>query len=40
MTITLAQGSDSTVLKFTLDGVPVGKEGDIERALDAFYIRG
>lgn len=25
---------------FNLAGVPSGKEQDIERALDAFYIRG
>ncbi|CAD6588892.1 MAG: hypothetical protein TREMPRED_005195 [Tremellales sp. Tagirdzhanova-0007] len=40
MTITLAQGSDSTSLKFALEGVPVGHESDIERALDKFYIQG
>jgi activator of HSP90 ATPase len=39
MTITLNQGSDSTELRFSLEGVPAGKEADIERALDAFYIR-
>ncbi|BEI89645.1 uncharacterized protein CcaverHIS019_0210070 [Cutaneotrichosporon cavernicola] len=40
MTITLDQGSDSTKVTFSLDGVPADKEGDISRALDAFYIRG
>jgi hypothetical protein len=28
------------VVTFKLEGVPVGQESDIERALDTFYIRG
>ncbi|KAL7425071.1 Co-chaperone [Cryptotrichosporon argae] len=40
LTITLNQGSDFTKVVFTLDGVPAGKEADLERAIDTFYIRG
>ncbi|WRT66256.1 uncharacterized protein IL334_003209 [Kwoniella shivajii] len=40
MTLTLNQGSDSTSATFTLDGVPAGSESEVEKALDAFYIRG
>ncbi|WVQ99307.1 hypothetical protein IAU59_006439 [Kwoniella sp. CBS 9459] len=40
MTLSLNQGSDSTSATFTLDGVPAGIEGDVEKALDTFYIRG
>ncbi|WVF71572.1 hypothetical protein IAT40_006380 [Kwoniella sp. CBS 6097] len=40
LTLSLNQGSDSTAATFTLDGVPVGVESDVEKALDTFYIRG
>ncbi|WVW83787.1 hypothetical protein I302_105808 [Kwoniella bestiolae CBS 10118] len=40
MTLTLDQGSSSTSATFTLDGVPAGNEAEVEKALDAFYIRG
>ncbi|KAK6910217.1 chaperone activator [Kwoniella mangroviensis CBS 8886] len=40
MTLTLDQGSSSTAATFTLDSVPVGNEAEVEKALDAFYIRG
>ncbi|ORX36754.1 putative chaperone activator [Kockovaella imperatae] len=40
MTIVLDQGSNSTNVTFTLDGVPAGQEGELENALDGFYIRG
>jgi hypothetical protein len=32
--------SHLTPVTFALDGVPADKEADIQRALDAFYIRG
>ncbi|WWC70308.1 uncharacterized protein I206_104258 [Kwoniella pini CBS 10737] len=40
MTLSLDQGSSSTSATFTLDGVPAGNEAEVEKALDAFYIRG
>ncbi|WWC61767.1 uncharacterized protein I303_104352 [Kwoniella dejecticola CBS 10117] len=40
MTLTLDQGSSSTTATFTLDGVPADNEAEVEKALDAFYIRG
>lgn len=40
LTLTLVQGADSTKATFSLDGVPVGSQADIEKALDGFYIRG
>ncbi|KAG8848573.1 hypothetical protein FRB91_008242 [Serendipita sp. 411] len=40
MTITLEQGSDSTNVEFSLDGVPKGQEEDVERGLEGYYIRG
>jgi hypothetical protein len=40
LTVLLDQGNDSTVLTLKLDGVPVGKEEETEKNLEAFYIRG
>jgi len=40
MTIGLDQGSNSTNVTFTLDGVPAGQEGELETALRTFYITG
>lgn len=40
MTLVLNQGESSTKATFTLEGVPAGLENDIEKAIDAFYIRG
>lgn len=40
LTVSLDQGSDSTKVEFRLEGVPKGKEREIESNLQAFYIRG
>ncbi|KAI9639523.1 activator of Hsp90 ATPase [Dioszegia hungarica] len=40
LTTSLAQGSDSTTVTFSLDGVPTGQEDDLKRAIDQFYIQG
>ncbi|KAK8864309.1 hypothetical protein IAR55_001556 [Kwoniella newhampshirensis] len=40
MTLLLDQGSNSTSATFTLDGVPVGQEADVEKALNTFYVQG
>ncbi|KAH8917892.1 hypothetical protein BT69DRAFT_1313646 [Atractiella rhizophila] len=39
LTTILSQGSDSTTLTLRLSKVPVGKEDEAERNLDAFYIK-
>ena len=36
LTTSLSQSSDSTTVKFTLSGVPVGKEDDIKRNLEGY----
>jgi len=36
LTITLEQSSDSTTVTFTLEGVPKGMEGEIERNLEGY----
>lgn len=40
MTITFTQDSDSTNVEMTLTGVPKGKEEEVERGLEGYYIRG
>ncbi|KAG8814686.1 hypothetical protein FRC17_001007 [Serendipita sp. 399] len=40
LTISLNQESDSTNVEFSLEGVPRGKEEDVERGLEGYYIRG
>ncbi|WWD17392.1 hypothetical protein CI109_101833 [Kwoniella shandongensis] len=40
MTLALDQGSSSTSATFSLDGVPVGQESDVEKALNTFYVQG
>ncbi|KZT27331.1 hypothetical protein NEOLEDRAFT_1130861 [Neolentinus lepideus HHB14362 ss-1] len=40
LTTTLEQGSDSTLLKLTLEGVPTGMEDEITRNLEGYYIHG
>lgn len=37
---TFEQSSDSTKVKFTLDGVPTGMEDEITRNLEGYYIHG
>lgn len=39
LTMNLDQGSGETVLALRLDGVPIGKEDEIEKNLDTFYMR-
>ena len=36
LTTSLDQSSDSTTVKFTLNGVPLGKEGEIKRNLEGY----
>ncbi|KAF8896810.1 activator of Hsp90 ATPase [Mucidula mucida] len=40
LTTTLAQGSDSTKVTFTLAGVPLGVQDEIKRNLEGYYIHG
>jgi len=40
LTTTLVQSSDSTNVKFLLDGVPTGMESEIRRNLEGYYIHG
>jgi len=40
LTTTLDQSPESTTVKFTLNGVPLGKEGDIKRNLEGYYVQG
>ncbi|KAJ7350475.1 activator of Hsp90 ATPase [Mycena albidolilacea] len=40
LTTTITQGSDSTTVKFVLDGVPTGTEEEIKRNLEGYYIQG
>ncbi|EPQ50030.1 hypothetical protein GLOTRDRAFT_112769 [Gloeophyllum trabeum ATCC 11539] len=40
LTAMLDQGSDSTVLKLKLEGVPTGMEEEITRNLEGYYIHG
>lgn len=40
LTTTLFQDSDSTTVDMVLDGVPRGKEEEVERGLEGYYIRG
>ncbi|TEB39608.1 hypothetical protein FA13DRAFT_1618877 [Coprinellus micaceus] len=40
LTTTLNQGSDSTAVKFALEGVPKGLEDEIKRNLEGYYIHG
>lgn len=37
--VSLEQGSASTKLSLSLEGVPVGKEEETEKGLDIYYIR-
>jgi len=37
---TFDQGSDSTEVKFSLSGVPVGMENELESNLEGYYVRG
>lgn len=38
--MSLTQGSNSTTLVLRLSGVPLGKEDELERALNGYYING
>jgi len=40
LTTSLDQSSDSTTVKFTLNGVPLGKEDEIKRNLEGYYVQG
>ncbi|KAJ7928431.1 activator of Hsp90 ATPase [Mycena leptocephala] len=40
LTTTIVQGSDSTTVKFVLDGVPTGMEEEIKRNVEGYYIQG
>lgn len=40
LTTTLDQSSDSTTVKFTLAGVPLGKEDETKRNIQGYYIHG
>ncbi|PVF92673.1 hypothetical protein CPB86DRAFT_819435 [Serendipita vermifera] len=40
LTILFTQESDSTNVELVLDGVPKGKEEEVERGLEGYYIRG
>jgi len=40
LTTALEQGTDSTKVTFTLDGVPTGMEDEIRRNLEGYYILG
>jgi len=40
LTTGLNQSSESTTVKFTLNGVPAGKENDIKRNLEGYYVQG
>jgi len=40
LTTTLDQSPEATTVKFTLNGVPLGKEGDIKRNLEGYYVQG
>jgi len=40
LTTSLDQSSESTTVKFTLNGVPLGKEDEIKRNLEGYYIQG
>jgi len=40
LTTSLDQSPESTTVKFTLKGVPLGKEGDIKRNLEGYYVQG
>lgn len=40
LTTTFNQESDSTNVEFSLKGVPKGKEEEVERGLEGYYIRG
>ncbi|KAF8998308.1 hypothetical protein BDZ89DRAFT_1148156 [Hymenopellis radicata] len=40
LTTTLVQGSDSTKVTFTLAGVPLGIQDEIQRNLEGYYIHG
>ncbi|KAG1782312.1 activator of Hsp90 ATPase [Suillus placidus] len=40
LTTTFEQSSDSTKVRFTLDGVPKGMEDEITRNLEGYYIHG
>jgi len=40
LTTSLDQSSESTTVKFTLKGVPLGKEDEIKRNLEGYYVQG
>ncbi|KAF6763730.1 chaperone activator [Ephemerocybe angulata] len=40
LTTTLDQGSDSTKVKFSLAGVPLGMEDEIRRNIEGYYVHG
>ncbi|KDQ61074.1 hypothetical protein JAAARDRAFT_32076 [Jaapia argillacea MUCL 33604] len=40
LTTTFDQKTDSTTIKFSLDGVPVGMEDEITRNLEGYYVQG
>jgi len=40
LTTSLDQSSESTTVKFTLNGVPRGREDEIKRNLEGYYIQG
>jgi len=40
LTTSLDQSSESTTVKFTLDGVPLGKEDEIKRNIEGYYVQG
>ncbi|KAF9792814.1 activator of Hsp90 ATPase [Thelephora terrestris] len=39
-TTTLIQSSESTTVKFTLKGVPLGREDEIKRNIEGYYVHG
>jgi len=40
LTTSLDQSTESTTVKFTLSGVPVGKEDEIKRNVEGYYVQG
>jgi len=40
LTTALSQSSESTTVKFTLKGVPLGREDEIKRNIEGYYVHG